>query len=246
MDIFNKKQNKLVKFFKYLKNHLYDDIERFIAYRTYDRYNSIKIPTLSPNYYDKDTILLHGMFALLVDFIEVELASRQYACELHDNKNKNFLGKLKYRFCNSLPKNRKAELGLKYVDFYRNYTEECEYADAEDLKKYENKTRQFGNELFELYKWWTVKYPNRKDPMELSGWSDFCDLYRDKMHKFKEVRPELCYGMPLYEMYDELTPEQKEQEKQLLDSCWKIEEEQHQEDEDMLIRLIKIRRNLWT
>jgi hypothetical protein len=50
-----------------------EDAERWIAYRTYDKYHIVKTG-LSPHYYDKDEILLYANFSILVDFVEHELA----------------------------------------------------------------------------------------------------------------------------------------------------------------------------
>ena len=35
-------------------------------------YTKIQIRSLKPGYYENDTLLLHGMFQLLVDFVELE------------------------------------------------------------------------------------------------------------------------------------------------------------------------------
>lgn len=47
-------------------------LERWIAYRTYDRYNVVKTE-LRPGYYEKDEILLYSSFAILRRFVEIEL-----------------------------------------------------------------------------------------------------------------------------------------------------------------------------
>ena len=235
------KTNKYTKRLIRRVGHFYENIERFIAYRTYDKYNVIKIKTLDPAYYDKDQIMLHGMFALLVDYVEVELASMDRVADYINRIKslKNFLYNLLVPDFIKYPPS--SDRGLSHLDYYRTY-KGC----SPDEEQFAESTRQFGEEVFSLYKWWTVERPLRKDPMDLSGFSDFCDQHRGKLHKFKLVRPELCYGETLYEMYDELTEEERKLEKKLLDDLWKIEEEQNKEDEDMLIRLIKLRRSLWT
>ena len=42
------------------------------------------------------------------------------------------------------------------------------------------------------------------------------------------------------------TPEEKIEERRILDLTHKLEEQYAQEDTDMLVRLVKIRRSLWT
>ena len=35
-------------------------------------------------------------------------------------------------------------------------------------------------EILALYKWWTEVYPNRPDPHDASGWSEYCDRKREE------------------------------------------------------------------
>jgi len=79
----------------------------------------------------------------------------------------------------------------------------------------------------ELYLWWTITRPHRTDPAELSGW-DALMASRGNESPFgsvgkitKEVRKALKLHSDIEARYDK-------------------------EDEAMLIRLMKIRRSLWT
>jgi hypothetical protein len=45
---------------------------------------------------------------------------------------------------------------------------------------------------------------------------------------------------------EEKTPEEKERVSKMLDECHKIEQAYETEDEEMMIRLIKVRHGLWT
>lgn len=83
-------------------------------------------------------------------------------------------------------------------------------------------------EILELYKWWTEEYPNRKDPYDLSGWSDYCDSRTGIFDPSTD------------------TPEDRIRSKDILDVSREIEDKYNQEDEDMMIRLIRIRESLWT
>lgn len=71
--------------------------------------------------------------------------------------------------------------------------------------------------MLELYKWWTEVRPNRPDPHEASGWSKCWD--KKGSDKAKDAA---------------------------LKRLQKIEEEYEAEDEKMLVRLIKVRKSLWT
>lgn len=209
---------------KYFINRCLD----YIRYRTYDKYNIIKIHSLTPNYYDTDTRLLHGMFDLLVDFIEVEKAHMNMVFS-EEFRNQNFFKREWYWLRQRFIDLRNRTSGMEYLDWEINQSECLDQAECAKEQK-------------ELYIWWKDIRPNRGDPMDLSGWSEFCDKYRNKLWIFKP-----CEDNPGFsELVDSLTPEEKEEEKQILEKCWKIENAQNQEDEDMLIRLIKIRQSLWT
>ena len=67
---------KTYLFFKHLPTKL-ENLKYWVTHRTIDKYNKIEIPSLKPGYYDKDTQMLHGMFDLLVDYVECELAWMQ-------------------------------------------------------------------------------------------------------------------------------------------------------------------------
>ena len=90
-------------------------------------------------------------------------------------------------------------------------------------------------EILALYKWWTEVYPNRPDVHDVSGWSAICDRRREKNGG----------SLAIFDNEDE-TAEEKEATNRALDLSHEIEQQYEQEDEEMLIRLIKIRRSLWT
>ena len=91
-------------------------------------------------------------------------------------------------------------------------------------------------EILALYKWWTEVYPNRPDVHDASGWTKYCDLKRD------------LYGNEDLDWFcDDKTPTSlKEFGSEALKKSQEIEEAYEKEDEEMMIRLIKIRNSLWT
>jgi hypothetical protein len=87
-------------------------------------------------------------------------------------------------------------------------------------------------EILELYKWWKEVYPNRPDPHDVSGWSAYCDKKRD----LNEGR---LFG-------SKTTPQLEKEANRALKLSTKIEKSYEDENERMMIRLIKIRNSLWT
>lgn len=75
-------------------------------------------------------------------------------------------------------------------------------------------------QIFEIYNWWKNIRPNRPDPLELSGWGSVCSKKRNQVSEHERYA---C-----------------------LKDYEKIEQDYENEDEEMLIKLIKLRKHLWT
>jgi hypothetical protein len=88
-------------------------------------------------------------------------------------------------------------------------------------------------EIIELYTWWTVTYRNRPDPYDASGWTAYCEASR------------LANGGRLSFSGDK-TPELKKASDIAMKKLRKMEADYEKEEEQMMIRLIKIRQSLWT
>ena len=88
-------------------------------------------------------------------------------------------------------------------------------------------------EIKELYLWWTTVYPARPDPHDASGWSEYCESSR------------IANGGRL-SFSAEKDPVVKKASDKAHKLLQKIEAAYEKEDEQMMIRLIKIRQSLWT
>jgi hypothetical protein len=91
----------------------------------------------------------------------------------------------------------------------------------------------YAKEIIELYTWWTTTYRNRPDPYEASGWTAACEASR------------LANGGRLSFSADK-DPVLKKASDKAHKLLQKIEKAYEEEDEAMMIRLIKIRQSLWT
>lgn len=89
-------------------------------------------------------------------------------------------------------------------------------------------------EILELYKWWTEVYPNRPDPYDVSGWTDYCEAAR------------AANGGKLSWSGHKDNPELRKMSNKASKLLQKIESDYEKEEDQMLIRLIKIRKSLWT
>jgi hypothetical protein len=87
-------------------------------------------------------------------------------------------------------------------------------------------------EILALYRWWREVYPNRPDVHDASGWSAYCEMRRNKGYEFLDL--------------EDKTEDEAAQCKTALEKSNEIEKAYDDEDEAMMIRLIKIRDSLWT
>jgi hypothetical protein len=89
-------------------------------------------------------------------------------------------------------------------------------------------------EILALYAWWTVTYRNRPDPYDASGWTAYCEASRAANN-----------GQLSWDGNKD-SAELRKMCNRALRALSQIEAQYEKEDEQMMIRLIKIRQSLWT
>lgn len=173
------------------------------------------------------------LFNELVEFVEIELAWWHIAWEdkkARQKYNAPFWATGWFRWRTW----RCPQAGLDNLEWQMNLKMDESWGTEPDSENFGKPTHQAINakEIYELYKWWTEVYPKRPDPHDASGWSAYCEMKRER-------------GDDFFDMEDR-TPEEAEMAKTALDKTQEIEEAYKKEDEEMMIRLIKIRDSLWT
>lgn len=171
------------------------------------------------------------LFNELVDFVEIETAWSHIAWSNKEEKAKYnapfwATGWFRWRTW------RCPQAGIDHLNWAMNLTN-VEFL-ADDKKHEAVPTQQAiaAREIKELYIWWTETYRNRPDPHDASGWSEYCEMKRD-------LNDGRLFG-------SKDTPELKKKSNQAHKLLKKIEKQYADEDEKMMIRLIKIRESLWT
>lgn len=169
------------------------------------------------------------LFNELVDFVEVETAWHHVLWNEEERKKYNVpwwrSGWLRWRTWRC-PEAGMAHLiwasGLKNHDF-------CSPGDPE----YGKPTPQAiaAKEIIDLYVWWKHIRPQRLDPHDASGWTEICANRRKDSDDI---------------LWEDKTPEEAAATKKALDMSNDLEAQYDQEDEEMMIRLIKVRNSLWT
>jgi hypothetical protein len=169
----------------------------------------------------------------LVDFVEIELAWWHIAWAEKDEKEKYSApfwatGWFRWRTW------RCPQAGLDNLEWQRNLRWTKDEVE-EDNPNFGQLTHQAikAQEILDLYIWWTQTYRNRPDAYEVSGWTDYCEKSRE------ENGGSLSFG-------EAKSPELKEMGNVAHKKLNDIEAAYEQQDEDMMIRLIKVRQGLWT
>lgn len=186
-------------------------------------------------WHEFDTRLLHCAFDELVNFVEVEKSWKNIICDKDAAKKYNApwhsygWGRLRTW--------RNAESGLDYLKWETTLMQDESWGYDKDHPEFGKPTQQAerAKEIIKLYNWWKFERPNRVEPMDASGWSEFCD--RKRSEKGGDFWDFMC------------APESEEDSKEsrrLSALCDEIEKEYQDEDTEMLIKLISIRNSLWT
>jgi hypothetical protein len=173
------------------------------------------------------------MFNELVDFVEIESAWSHIAWgdkEARAKYDPPFWASGWFRWRTW----RCPQAGLDHLDWAMTLTMGSDWGVEEDNLNFGKPTGQAirAKELKELYVWWTVTYPNRPDPYDVSGWTEYCE-------KSRLLNDGRLFG-------NKKTPELEELSTRSHELLQKIEADYTAEDEAMMIRLIKARDSLWT
>lgn len=198
----------------------YDAVRDWIRYRTYDRYHVV-YTGLPPGYYGSDKQMFHASFNVLKDFVEVEMASLAY---WHSDDAKNAGWCERYLpFYRIFKPFRSREYGLAHLNWAATL-------DDPSLPPQERCDHQAisAREIRELYLWWVDVFPNRKEEelpiFDKQGLGSLGILDDDFDHNSED-----------YKRFSEVC-----------DRNTKLEEEWEEEDTQMFIRLVKVRRHMWT
>jgi hypothetical protein len=171
------------------------------------------------------------LFKELVDFVEVEQA--WHYCMWNEEERVKYnvpwyrSGWLRWRTW------RCPEAGLAYLNWASTLTNEEFLEEGEKHLAEPTYQATAAKEIIELYTWWTTTYRNRPDPYEASGWTAYCEESR------AANGGRLSWG-------GDKTPEMQAKATIAHEKLREIEAAYEAEDEDMMIRLIKIRQSLWT
>jgi hypothetical protein len=181
--------------------------------------------------------ILHGLFTELVDFVEIEKAGHMVAWSAKEETEKYSMPWWKEHWFSNWAEWRCAEAGLDHLrwemsldDPEKDITERC------DGQAYA------ARETMILYTWWKEVRSVRDDmsEYEVSGYNDF------SQRMDKKYGDDWLFGSMRSNSSVTMDPADKQEHNLIRDRITQLELEWMQEDEDMMIRLIKLRKSLWT
>ena len=178
------------------------------------------------NWCDVGNRFLPCLFNELVDFVEVELAWHHVIWD--EEARKQYNTPWWRRYFMRWRSWRCAEAGLDNLEWQRRLTVDENDPDSEPTPQAKN-----AQEILDLYNWWTQIYRNRVDPMDASGWSAICEEQR-------QLEGGLFGSLA---NKDPVMRKRMNAAHKIMD---RLEKQHRKEDEEMMIRLIRVRDALWT
>jgi hypothetical protein len=183
------------------------------------------------------TRVLHCNFDELVNFVEVEQAWSHIAWGNEEERKKYKAPWYSYGWWR-LRVWRSPEAGLNHLYWAAGLVYDQNMGCGPGSPHFGQPTSQAENakETLALYHWWKNVRPARPDPYDAGGWTAVCKASRAK-------DPTDLLGML---DHSNETPEERAASKAALDKTHEIEQEYEKEDEEMLVRLVKLSSKLWT
>jgi|LWDU01.1.fsa_nt_gi hypothetical protein len=205
----------------------------WVRYRTYNRYHRINTG-LKPGWNDVPEQMLFVNFTMLVDYVEIEKASMML-------RNDDVVDSRKWWQKGPLDNWRDASLGKQHLHWEMELScgERLEYCNDVDFPNerwtVDDPTPQAisAKEQYELYTWWTELRPAREDAWDASGLGAWYE---------ENSSP----GWGVMDLLRDMDTRDRAEYDAVSETHDKLEQSYLDEDEAMLVRLVKVRQSLWT
>jgi hypothetical protein len=176
-------------------------------------------------WHEFESRLLHGAFTELVTFVEIEKAWMSVAWS-EDGRKKYNPPWWRNHWWSRWKEWRCRQAGIDHLKWEISLEDESP----------NNQQARNAFETMLLYTWWVDVRPNRGDEWDVSGLRTFWDSMEEK------------YGEDWLGLggRGKMNLTEKQEYERLNKAMHQLEEDWHVEDEEMLVRLVKLRRSLWT
>ena len=201
---------------------VYRSIRSYISNRFTDKMWCLDTKLSKGGYHELNIRIIHGLFEGLVEFVENEKANMQYISEYWEQVDDSASISTASKKVKKIFPSR--EKGIEYLNWEISLNDGIKMGQSETAK-----------EIKELYMWWKDIRPNRPDPYDASGWTEYCNKRREDSDGAFDILD-----------HEDETEEERKEVSNMLKRLREIEKQYDEEDTEMLIRLIKIRNGLWT
>lgn len=211
------------------------DVRNYIANRYVSKTHALTSKLKRGQWYEFEHRLLHSVFDSLVDYVEIEEAWMHVGWGEDDSKYKS----TRRFWWNEW---RCPEAGVDRLEWAAGLVFDSRMGVEEDSPNYGKSTSQaqHAQEVIKLYKWWKFERPARPDPYVASGWSAFNET------RTVTIGPDLNTKSKRRAARAKRTSAEKKESSRLFSLMNKIEAKYDKEDDQMLMRLIKARKGMWT
>lgn len=161
---------KKLQNFVYYPYDVYNSLKYYIEYRCIYKNHYLHTRLKVGEYHSISERILHGVFETLVDYVEIDLAKREYFIDppkIYNNFKWN-------------PYSRNRIVGINYLLRMIKEKEDGYLTQRANLHL----------DIFNLYNWWNSR-PYRRDPSEVSGLDKFNIQYRNTDTLFPEFSSKL-------------------------------------------------------
>lgn len=224
-------------------------ISSYLYNRFVDKPHILYSPNLKVGqYYGINHRFIECCFYTLVTFVESEIAWKYYICAPKEEQLSidKLYGRVWYKNIFN-PKFINPELGIKHLEWETTLVKDEQYVGSEEHPEYLKPTEQAINaaECLFLYNWWTKVRPSRIQPYDMdyvkkplaAKYNVSMQVIDNSLSKWFQDDEK-----PIVEISNEdILHYDNELNKQSL-----LEQQYDEEDQQMLIRLIKISNYLWT
>ena len=223
--------DKIQDFIMYPIDKLYS-IKYWLVNRYVTKTHALTSNLNRGEWHEFDERVLYCLFDELVEFVEIELAWKNIICDKEAAVRYNAPWLAKGWFRSRTWRCPKA--GLDHLRWETTLVMDESWGLTPDDPSYGKLSDQAlkAQEISELYHWWKFVRNKRPDPYEISGWSEYC--------------AEKSFEDSSWFLSSEKTEEERERSRKMTSLIDEMEEDYYQEDQEYLIRLIRLRRSLWT
>lgn len=226
--------DKVQDVFRWLPNRI-NDVRYYLNNRFEAKTHALSSRLAKGNWHEYEERLLHCTFDSFVDFIEIETAWSHCMWSDKDWDDFNVPWWRRQWYTRWFLTWRCPEAAVAHLEWEMTLKYDNEWIKQDD-PNWGKPTHQAvaAKEKWALYYWWKYVRPHRVDPMEYCGWSAYCD------------ERQAAVGEEHWIFDDDEPPRDRERSRVILDAMQALENQYDTEDEEMLIRLIKLRKSLWT